>query len=744
MINIFHFLFSQILALMSTKRFKAIEYVLQRAVKEVNPISKKPSEYFASQVFNDATMKAALSTNVYQRLRDAIENGIGIENDIADAVATAMKAWAISKGATHFTHWFQPLSGVTAEKHEAFFGLDDYGNIIEKFKGSELAQQEPDASSFPSGGLRTTFEARGYTAWDPSSPAFILDIEGNKTMCIPTIFVSYTGEALDYKTPLLKALNTLDKAATDVCEIFNKDVKRVSATLGPEQEYFLIDKAFFYARPDLLMTGRTLFGKALEEGQTVIDHYFGAIPARAHAFMVDFEQEALKLGIPVQTRHNEVAPSQFECATIFEEANLAVDHNVLLMDVMERIADKHHLKVLFHEKPFAQLNGSGKHANWSLALEGNKNLLAPSSKAKENLQFLTFFICTIKAVHDYADLLRASFASSGNEYRLGEHEAPPPVISIFIGSELYAVLEELEKKSTIRFKKGDNIYMKLGINKIPPIILDNTDRNRTSPFAFTGNKFELRAVGASDNCASAMTILNALVAHQLIQFKKAFDKQAPKVEKKEVAIIRILREYIKEAKNILFEGDNYGEAWQEEAKQRGLSSIHSTPQALDAYIQEKNIALFTQHGIMSERELKARYFILLSNYSKQIHGESQTLETCVLDDVIPVAITYQNHLIQNVKGLKELGLEEEAYSFALHLIQELSNHIRRLHELIQAMKLARQEAAQIKDEREKAEAYENQVKKYLETIRTLIDTLEEKIDDTFWPFLKYRELLLIK
>ena len=561
---------------MSSLRFKALEIVENRALIEVQLPSNKISDYFGEDVFNDATMKNLLPTSAYKALRASISKDQDIENWVADAVANSMKNWAISKGATHYTHWFQPLTGAHAEKHDTFFNVNPNGEGMEEFKGSELIRQEPDASSFPSGGLRATFEARGYTAWDPTSPAFIMYVGGLSTLCIPTIFVSYTGHALDTKAPLLKSLNRLDKAATHVCQYFDRNVTKVYATLGCEQEFFLVDKALFDARPDLVASGRTVFGRKPPKGQQLDDHYFGSIPTRVRGYLKELELEAYKLGIPIKTRHNEVAPSQFECAPVFEAINLAVDHNMLLMDIMKKVAIRHKFKVLFHEKPFAELNGSGKHNNWSLGTDTGKNLLAPTSKAKENLQFLTFFVNTIMAVYDHADLLRASIASAGNDHRLGANEAPPAIISAFIGSQLTKVLNELEQNGNIDINKGDNIYMKLGIDKIPPILLDNTDRNRTSPFAFTGNKFELRAVGSSANPALPMMVLNAIVAERLEIFAKNVDAALQKGVKKEVAIINELRKYVKNSKAVRFEGDGYSEQWEKEAAKRGLSNLKTT------------------------------------------------------------------------------------------------------------------------------------------------------------------------
>ncbi|MEM1405542.1 MAG: glutamine synthetase III, partial [Bacteroidota bacterium] len=558
---------------MSKLRFSAIEQANNRPSIDVKAPGKI-SDFYGENVFGLSEMQALLAPDVFKQVKKSIDQGLKVDEITADAVASAAKAWAMSKGVTHFTHWFQPLTGTTAEKHDTFF---DYLSGLERFKGSALVQQEPDASSFPNGGIRSTFEARGYTAWDPSSPMFIYGV----TLCIPTIFVSYTGEALDNKAPLLKAVEAVDKAATKVCQLFDRKVTRVKPSLGCEQEYFVVDKALYNSRPDLVMSGRTVFGHNPARGQQLDDHYFGSIPPRIYDFMKDFEIEALKLGIPVSTRHNEVAPSQFEVAPVFEDINVATDHNQLLMDTMEKVAEQHSLRVLFHEKPFAGLNGTGKHNNWSLITNTGVNLFQPSSSARENLVFLTFFVNTIKAVYEYADLLRASIASAGNDHRLGANEAPPAIMSVFIGSQLTSVLDELEKNGNIKVEKGDNMYMKLGIDKIPEIILDNTDRNRTSPFAFTGNKFEFRAVGGSANTASPMTILNLIVAEQLRQFYNEVEKDIKKGTDKKLAIVNVLRKYIKDSKKVRFEGDGYSEDWVNEAEKRGLENVKDTPRALD-------------------------------------------------------------------------------------------------------------------------------------------------------------------
>lgn len=727
---------------MAILRFKALELVSQRTPAEVVLPSSKISEYFGQNVFGFSDMRATMSSENFKRLCSTIDAGEKVDRELADAVASAMKTWAMGKGATHYTHWFQPLTGSTAEKHDSFFDITSDGEAIESFKGSALVQQEPDASSFPSGGIRNTFEARGYSAWDPSSPAFLIENAGTRTLCIPTIFVSYTGEALDYKTPLLKSLNLLNQAAVSVAQYFDKDVTKVNVTLGIEQEYFLVDRALFEARPDLMMTGRTLFGHAPAKGQQLEDHYFGAIPSRVHAFMVDFEKSALKLGIPLRTRHNEVAPNQFECAPTFEDANLAVDHNQLLMDVMGRVAERHGFKVLLHEKPYKGVNGSGKHNNWALSTNTGVNLLSPGKKPKENLQFLTFFVNTIMAVHKHADLLRASIASASNDHRLGANEAPPAIMSVFVGQQLTAVLEELERTAKIPMEKGDNMYLKLGIDRIPEVLRDNTDRNRTSPFAFTGNKFEFRAVGSSANSSSSMTILNTIVADQLIDFRVAVDNLIEnKGMKKELAIIQILREYVAASKAICFEGNGYSKEWEEEAARRGLSNIKSTPRALDVYEREEVKDLFARHGILSRVELCARHEILLEDYIKKIQIESRVMGDLAMNHVIPTAIAYQNKLIQNVRGLKELGLEEEYMQTTLESIKRISRHIKNLQVNVVEMIQSRKVANKIEDEREKAIYYNEKVLSYFEPIRTSVDKLELMVDDEDWPLVKYRELM---
>jgi len=731
---------------MPTLRFQALNDVNHRKPLTVVPPSDKVSDYFGVNVFNWKTMREYLPKDKYKELREAVEKGSAIDRSMAEQVAAAMKSWAMQKGVTHYTHWFQPLTGTTAEKHDAFFEPLADGFSIEEFGGDKLVQQEPDASSFPNGGLRNTFEARGYTAWDPSSPAFILD----GTLCIPTIFVAYTGESLDQKAPLLRSLNFLDKAATRVVQdFFDRGVNRVIATLGWEQEYFLVDRSLFNARPDLQITGRTLFGHSSAKNQQLEDHYFGSISARVTAYMRDFEAESLKLGIPVKTRHNEVAPGQFECAPVFEEANLAVDHNLLLMDVMDKVAIKHNLRVLFHEKPFAGVNGSGKHNNWSLATDTGKNLLSPGSTPKKNLQFLTFFITTIKAVHEHADLLRAAIASAGNEHRLGANEAPPAIMSVFIGSFLSQVLDDLESavKKGVKMSPDDKTDLKLKIIKIPEILLDNTDRNRTSPFAFTGNKFELRAVGSSANCSSAMAVLNTIMADQLVKFHAQVTKLVEKDLPKDEAIFQVLKDYIVESKAIRFEGNGYGDEWVKEAEKRGLKNVKTTPGALDVLTTQKVKDLYSKNEILTERELEARYEIDLELYAKKIQIESRVMGDLASNHIIPTAIQYQNILIENVKGLKDVLGEKDFKELAgeqLRLIREISERTTRLHSLVEAMVEARKKANALTHARELAGMYCDEVVPYFQQIRREVDKLELIVSDELWPLPKYRELLFLR
>jgi len=724
---------------MANIRFQALQAVLTRAVPEVKIPFPKISDFFAANVFDKKKMKEYLSTEAYQGIVNSIEKGEPIPRDLAEQVASAMRSWAMGKGATHYTHWFQPLTGTTAEKHDAFFEPTADGGAIEKFSGDALAQQEPDASSFPSGGIRNTFEARGYTAWDPSSPAFIMA----RTLCIPTVFVSYTGEALDYKVPLLKALSILDKAAVDVCHYFDKSIEKVNASLGIEQEYFLVDIALFNARPDLYLTGRTLFGHMSAKNQQLEDHYFGSIPERVYAFMQDMETEALLLGIPLKTRHNEVAPSQFECAPIYEEINLAIDHNQLLMDLMDKVAKRHNFKVLLHEKPYAGINGSGKHNNWSMITNTGKNLLSPGKTPKNNLMFLAFFVNTIKAVHEHADLLRASIASVNNDHRLGANEAPPAIISIFLGSQLSDVLDEIET-SRISKKIKDDALLWQGIPKIPQILKDNTDRNRTSPFAFTGNKFELRAVGSSANSASPMTILNLIVADQLKKFKYDVDKLIKKGEKKDVALLIVIKKYIKESKNIRFEGNGYSEEWEKEAAIRGLPNIKTTPKALDAFLSDKSDLLFAETGVFTKREAQARHEILLESFYKKLQIEARVIGELGINVILPAAIAYQSKLVENVKGLKDLGLNESTYKAQLDIINKIAGHLNYIKSDIEEMVEARKKANIIEDLRDKAIDYDEKVKPFFQAIRYHVDKLEQLVDDSLWPLPKFRELLFIK
>lgn len=731
---------------MSNLRFKALETLPFKSYRSENSVEvpSKLSELFCKNVFSEDTMREYLTKEAFQSIMDAIKKGTKISRGIADQVAVAMKDWAMSKGVTHYTHWFQPLTGSTAEKHDSFFTPIDGGKAIERFAGNLLIQQEPDASSFPNGGIRNTFEARGYTAWDPTSPAFIM----GTTLCIPSIFISYTGETLDYKAPLLRSLHAVDKAATDVMQYFDKNVTKVTATLGWEQEYFLVDSALYQSRPDLVLTGKTLLGHSPAKGQQLDDHYFGSIPTRVMNFMKELEIECMKLGIPVTTRHNEVAPNQFEMAPMFEEANVAVDHNSLVMDVMARIAHKHHFHVLLHEKPFAGVNGSGKHNNWSLATDTGENLLSPGKNPKKNLQFLTFFINTIKAVNEYADLLRAGIASANNDHRLGANEAPPAIISVFIGSQLYNVLMELEKVTEGKLSPDEKTDLKLNVvGKIPEILLDNTDRNRTSPFAFTGNKFEIRAVGSSANCAETMTIMNAIAAKQLRDFKAEVDALIDYGLKKDEAIFNVLREYIKQSKNIMFEGDGYSDNWAQEAKKRGLSNLKTTPEALQREMDASFIALYEQLEIFTKREIAARNEIKLEKYSTTIDIEARVLADIARNHIIPSALNYQNRLIENVKGLKEIFGDKDFKKLAkeqMSLIEQISEHVSAIKLGVESLLNARDKAHAVKDGQERATFFCEQVKSLFETIRTPSDHLEMMVDDELWPLTKYREMLFTR
>ncbi|TVR76386.1 MAG: glutamine synthetase type III [Chitinophagaceae bacterium] len=731
---------------MSNPRFSAISKIADRNPVTVKIPSERISDYFGSNVFDDESMRKFMPEDVYKSVKSSIRLGTKIDRKVADQVATSMQAWAISHNATHFTHWFQPLTGATAEKHDSFFTIFPNTKGIENFIGDSLVQQEPDASSLPSGGIRNTFEARGYTAWDPSSPAFIMEIGSGKTLCIPTIYVSYTGESLDFKAPLLKSQNALDEAATEVVKFFDKNVNYVVPTLGWEQEYFLVDLDLYFNRPDLVLTGRCLLGNTPAKNQQLEDHYFGSIPERAFNFMVDFEKESHKLGIPVRTRHNEVAPGQFECAPIFEEVNLAVDHNQLIMDLMDRVARKHKLKVLLHEKPFASLNGSGKHNNWSLMTDAGKNLLAPGTTPKNNLSFLTFFVNTIAAVNNNADLLRASIASAGNDHRLGANEAPPAIISIYIGEHLTALLEEIEE----RVKKGpinemEKQELKLDIhNKIPDLLLDNSDRNRTSPFAFTGNKFEFRAVGSTLNCAGPMTVLNTIMADQLKKFKAEVDNLISEGEKKDGAILRVLRRNISESKRILFEGDNYSESWAKEAEKRGLSNLKNTPDALALSLEQVNIDVFTRNKVLTEKEIHSRVEIQMEQYAKKIQIESRVIGDLAVNHIIPAAINYQNKLIVNANGLKNLGFKNAEIETQLNLLKRIQHLIESLRKDVVLMVEARKKANEIEDSAKRAKNYATKVKPTFDSIRYSVDKLERYIEDESWPMPKYRELLFIR
>ncbi len=730
---------------MQSLRLNALYNLISNNKADLAPEAKKITAIFGENVFTLEKARQFLSDEAYKSLVSSIKNSEKIDRRMGEQIAAGLKAWAETKGVTHFTHWFQPLTGATAEKHDSFFTVKSDGKAIEEFDGAALIQQEPDASSFPSGGLRATFEARGYTAWDPSSPAFIVEIGHGRTLCIPTIFVSYTGESLDAKTPLLKSLVALDKAAVDVCQYFDKNVTSVKPTLGWEQEYFVIDAGIATARPDLIMTGRTVFGHAPSKGQQLEDHYFASIPERVYAFMRDFENEGYKLGIPLRTRHNEVAPSQFECAPIFEEVNLAVDHNTLLMDVMTRVAKKHDLMVLLHEKPFAGINGSGKHNNWSMATNTGVNLLSPGKTPKTNLMFLTFFVNTIKAVHDYADLLRASIASAGNDHRLGANEAPPAIISIFIGKYLTDVLNQIEKRVGNKFDEQDEAILKLDIHKsIPELMLDNTDRNRTSPFAFTGNKFEFRAVGSAANCASAMTILNTILAETLVKFKAEVDKLVDGGEKKEVAIMQVIQKYIVDSKPVLFEGNNYSEEWEKEAGKRGLPNVKTTPLALDALVTSKAKKLFEHHNIYTHSELEARHEIQLENYIKKVQIEARVIGDLATTYILPAAIKYQNVLVNNIRGLKEIGIAEAAYENQKKIASKIAEHIGKISAHVEAMINARKGANKIENTREKAVAYCDKVKAYFDEIRYHVDKLELLVDDEYWELPKYREMLFLR
>lgn len=723
-------------------RSSALRDVNDRTNAKLDLPKGKVSSSYACNVFTFDTMRNYISGEAFKSVQEAIKTHQKISTETANAVANGMRAWALEKGANHFTHWFQPLRSTSAEKHDSFHMLDGDLKVLEKFKGSNLIQAEPDASSFPNGGIRSTFEARGYTAWDPTSPAFIMETTNGKTLCIPTVFISYTGESLDHKTPLLKSQHLLEKAAVDVCHYFDKNITKVYPTLGWEQEYFVVDESLFNARPDLLLTGRTLLGAKPSKGQQLSDHYFGAIPERVYDFMLDFENECYKLGIPVRTRHNEVAPSQFEVAPEFEEVNIAVDHNVLLMDIMERVAPRHKLRVLLHEKPFSGVNGSGKHNNWSMGTDTGKNLLAPGKTPKTNLQFLTFFVCTIKTVSDYADLMRASIATASNDHRLGAHEAPPAIISVFVGDALHKTLEEIESKIEKSKDAYDKDELKLDIHKsIPHLELDNTDRNRTSPFAFTGNKFEFRAVGSTANCSLPMMVMNTAMAQTLINFKEETDKFIADGKKKDDAILAVIRKYIKESKKVLFEGDGYSEAWAKEAEKRGLSNVKDTPRALDAFVSKSTMKLFVDNKIFTKDELTARHEILLEKYSLDIFIESKVLSELCITEVIPATIKYMNAVAQNVKSLSELGIKTAKAQ--TEMLQRMNEAINKINETCAQLNTAAENAGKLST-REQAIAFCDTVKSLFGIIRKEADMLETIVDNTMWRLPKYRELLFMR
>ena len=729
---------------MTSLRFNVVEKAFQAKPQPVAVPDGRPSEYFGKYVFNREKMFKYLPSTVYARLVDAMDNGAPMDRDIADEVAAGMKRWASELGATHYTHWFQPLTEGTAEKHDAFVEHDGKGGMMEEFSGKLLVQQEPDASSFPNGGIRNTFEARGYSAWDPSSPVFVVD----DTLCIPTIFIAYTGESLDYKAPLLKALRAVNKAAVDVCHYFDPNVKKVMAYLGWEQEYFLVDEGLYAARPDLLLTGRTLMGHEASKNQQLEDHYFGAIPTRVAAFMKDLEIQALELGIPVKTRHNEVAPNQFELAPIFEECNLAVDHNMLIMSLMRKVARTHGFRVLLHEKPFKGVNGSGKHNNWSLGTDTGTLLMAPGKTPEENLRFITFIVNTLMAVYRHNGLLKASIMSATNAHRLGANEAPPAIISSFLGSQLSKVLDHMEDSATDELiSLGGKHGMKLDIPQIPELLIDNTDRNRTSPFAFTGNRFEFRAVGSEANCASAMIALNTAVAEQLTEFKKEVDELIEKGEPKISAIIQVVRKYIKLSKPIRFDGNGYSDEWKEEAARRGLDCETSCPVIFDQYLTEDSVRMFESAGVMTRKELEARNEVKWETYTKKIQIEARVLGDLVMNHIVPVAIEYQSKLIDNVYKMKQIFPAEEAEKLSaenLAIIRKISEHTSYIKEHVDTMVEARKVANKITDERAKAVEYHDKITPMLEQIRYHIDKLELIVDDQMWTLPKYRELLFIR
>ncbi|MBP9481493.1 MAG: glutamine synthetase III [Parabacteroides sp.] len=728
---------------MSKLRFHVVEDAFKKKAVNVQLPKERPSEYYASLVFNRAKMFKYLPEKTYQQLVNSIDNGAPLGREVADAVAAGMKKWALEMGATHYTHWFHPLTEGTAEKHDAFVDHDGKGGMIENFEGKLLIQQEPDASSFPNGGIRNTFEARGYSAWDPTSPAFIV----GDTLCIPTIFIAYTGESLDYKAPLIKALEAVNKSATAVCNYFNPDVKKVVAYLGWEQEYFLVDEGLYAARPDLLLTGRTLMGHESSKNQQLEDHYFGAIPTRVTAFMQDLEIESLKLGIPVKTRHNEVAPNQFELAPIYEECNLANDHNLLIMSLMRKIARVHGFRVLLHEKPFKGVNGSGKHNNWSLGTDTGILLMGPGKTTEENLRFVTFVVNVLKAVYDHNALLKASISSATNAHRLGANEAPPAIISSFLGSQLSQVLEHLINSKPEDFILAGKQGLKLDIGQIPELLIDNTDRNRTSPFAFTGNRFEFRAVGSSANCASAMLSLNAAVAHQLAKFKVEVDAKIAAGTDKFAAILEVIRKDAQACKAIIFDGNGYSDEWKKEALARGLDCETSVPVIFDAYLMESSIKMFEETGVMTEKELIARNEVKWDMYTKKIQIEARVLGDLAMNHIIPMATKYQSSLIDNVYKMKDLFAADKAMLLSaknLEIIEDIANRTIFIKEKVDAMIEARKVANKIECERSKAIAYHDQIVPMLEEIRYHIDKLELVVDDQMWTLPKYRELLFIR
>ena len=728
---------------MSESRFHSIQTIFNRIPAEnLDVPSRKISDFFGQNVFNEQTIKKYLSDDKYREIQLVIHSGEELSDELLIEVAEAMKKWAMDKGATHYAHWFQPLTGKTAEKHDSFFTLDQQGNSIEELTVNSLTQQEPDGSSFPGGGLRSTFEARGYTAWDPTSPAFILEVGQGKTLCIPTIFVTYGGDAMDYKLPLLKSATFLESSALAVCKLFDVSVSKITTTLGWEQEYFLVDEATFYTRPDLMMCGRTLVGKYSPKGQQLDDHYFGSIPERVYNFMRDLEAECHKLGIPVRTRHNEVGPGQYEMAPMYEEVNVAVDHNQLLMDVMDRVAQRHKLRVLLHEKPFEGVNGSGKHNNWSMSTDTGINLLSPGKNPGKNLRFLSFFVSTIYSVWKHADILRASIASPSNDHRLGANEAPPAIVSVFIGSTLRKVLDDIENDIHAN-EQGVERVLNL-LKKIPNLDLDNTDRNRTSPFAFTGNKFEIRMVGSLRNCAAPMTVMNTIVAQQLIEFKESVDKKVEEGMAQESAILSVIKAYIQESRPILFEGDGYSDEWVVEAEKRGLSNIKSTPKALLAYTSDETIELFSKSNVLTKRELEAHREVLLDNYSISIQIESRTLGEMMFNQVLPVAIKYQNTVAKNIENLRNLGLQDNEFTAQMDILKRLNTCIQEIAGTVQRMTELRRSSNSIEDSYERAQSYCQKVKPLMDSIRILSDRLEYLIDNEYWPFAKYRELMFIK